>query len=65
MEKFHFKEIRQTFGVVPKDPHTITDKYPLRLSKRPGEKGAEEEFRAMNAYGKTGMERYVEWKKAG
>lgn len=63
MQKHKFKDIEQLFGVVIKDPHTIIDKWPLRLKKRPAEKGAKEEFMLLLASAHTGTERYVEWRK--
>lgn len=64
MKKNKFKDIEQHFGVVAKEGHTIIDKWPLRLKKRPTEEGAKEEFRLLLASAHTGAERYVEWKRA-
>ncbi|KAL8792020.1 MAG: hypothetical protein Q9195_005361 [Heterodermia aff. obscurata] len=39
----------------------VIEAWPMRLKKRPGDQGAEEEFKALMESGCTGAERYVEW----
>lgn len=57
-----FKEIESLSGMVRKDPHTIIEKWPMRLKKQPTEAGAKEEFQLLFESAHGGMERYVEWK---
>lgn len=65
MKTHKFKDIEHYFGVVIKDRHTIIDKWPTRLKKQSGDKGSQEEFKMLLASGRTGTERYVEWRKRG
>lgn len=46
-----------------KDRHTIIEKWPMGLKKRPGQPGAQEEFDIFIAAGANGTERYMEWRK--
>ena len=46
-------------------PNTVIEAWPMRLKKRFGEEGAEEEFRAVMESSCTGAERYVEWIRKG
>lgn len=63
MERLEFKKIEQYFNVRMKDPHTIIEKWPMRLKLRPGQAGAQEEFDLLLSSAHTGIERYVEWKR--
>ena len=64
MTEFEFQEIERVFGVAMKEPHTIIDKWPLRLKLKLGQKGAQEEFKTLLESGHKGSERYVEWKRS-
>jgi hypothetical protein len=57
MEAFHFEELGRTFGVEMKKKHTIINKWPMRLSRRPTKR----EFEMLYWSGHQGSERYVEW----
>ncbi|KAK3725201.1 hypothetical protein LTR37_000712 [Vermiconidia calcicola] len=59
-----FQQIEKDFNVVMKKAHTVIEKWPMRLKLRPGQKGAKEEFKALLSSGHTGIERYVEWRRA-
>ena len=41
--------------------NTVVEAWPMRLKKKPKEKGADEEFQTLMASCCTGAERYVEW----
>lgn len=41
--------------------NAIVEAWPMRLKKKPGEKGADEEFQNLMASSSSGGERYVEW----
>lgn len=65
MEAWQFKRLGREVGLtmrVPKD-HRIIEAWPLRLKKKFGEPGAQEEFDQLNGSGMAGNERYVEWVK--
>ena len=62
MIRFDFMKIEELFGVTMKEPHTIIDKWPMRLKLRPGQAGAQEEFDVLLSSGHTGTERYVAWR---
>ncbi|KAK1048026.1 hypothetical protein LTR33_014919 [Friedmanniomyces endolithicus] len=49
--------------MVPREPNTIIEKWPLRLKLFPHEKGAKEEFNSLLSSAHTGIERYVEWNR--
>ncbi|KAK5168393.1 uncharacterized protein LTR77_006963 [Saxophila tyrrhenica] len=63
MELLDFEEIEEQCGVAMKEPHTIIEKWPLRIKLRPGQTGAKEEFERLLASGQMGMQRYVEWQR--
>ncbi|KAL8804899.1 MAG: hypothetical protein Q9182_002301 [Xanthomendoza sp. 2 TL-2023] len=48
-------------GVKMKRHNSITEAWPMRLKKKAGEKGADEEFQRLMAANSVGAERYVEW----
>ncbi len=47
-------------GMMMKEENTIVPKWPLRLKKN----ATQAEFSRLHASGRTGWERYVEWKRA-
>ena len=51
----------RTAGLRMRVPNTVIEAWPMRLKKKPGEEGAEEEFKVLMESGCTGAERYVEW----
>lgn len=57
MKKVGFSDIEQVFGIKMKEPHTIIDKWPLKLKLKPGQKGAKEEFDLLVSSGHVGTER--------
>ena len=48
-------------GLKMKEQNTIIDPWPMRLKKKAGEPGAEEEFKRLMESSCSGAERYVEW----
>ncbi|KAK5735629.1 hypothetical protein LTR17_007980 [Elasticomyces elasticus] len=62
-EMSQFPLIPECYGVVAKEPHTIVEKWPLRLKALPHESGAQEAFQRLLSSSRTGAERYVEWKR--
>ena len=48
-------------GLRMRVPNTVIEAWPMRLKKKFGEEGAEEEFTAVMESSCTGAERYVEW----
>ncbi|KAK8070351.1 hypothetical protein PG997_010554 [Apiospora hydei] len=42
--------------------HTVVEKWPMLLKKRPGQDGAQEEFQDLSNTQHTGSDRYVEWR---
>ncbi|KAK6392117.1 hypothetical protein LTR65_003889 [Meristemomyces frigidus] len=63
MELENFRAVEQYLGLRMKDPHTIIDKWPMRLRLQQGQAGAQEEFDLLLSSSHTGNERYVEWKR--
>lgn len=51
-------------GMVVKEANTLVEAWPLRPRRRPGRDGARE-FRMLLTSDFSGLERYVEWKRAG
>ena len=49
--------------MVPREPNTIIEKWPLRLKSLPHEIGAKEEFSTILSTPYTGIERYIEWSR--
>ncbi|KAI0850207.1 hypothetical protein F5Y00DRAFT_43671 [Daldinia vernicosa] len=60
----HFEDIERDLHVTMKEQNTIGDAWPTALKLRPGQEGAQEEFDDALASSYTGVERYVEWKRA-
>lgn len=63
MHSVDFEQIAANLDVEMKQINTIAEKWPTELKLRPGEKGAEEEFRLNLGTGLTNFERYVEWRR--
>jgi len=59
-----FTSVGRNNGMIAKAKHTIIDKWPLRLKKRPGQAGARDDFENLLGSHHVGGERYVEWKRA-
>jgi hypothetical protein len=62
MQDESFIEIGQDLGMIIKHPHTIIEKWPMKIKLRPEEAGSKEEFEILLASPHSGAERYVEWK---
>ena len=65
MKELQFGRLGRDVGLtmrVPKE-HRIIEVWPLRLKKKFGEHGAQDEFDQLNGSGVQGNERYVEWVK--
>ena len=58
-----FSNVERSSAVKMKEPHTIIEKWPMRLKLQPGQKGAKEEFELLLSSGHVGTERYVEWQR--
>ncbi|KAI0378799.1 hypothetical protein F5Y04DRAFT_272324 [Hypomontagnella monticulosa] len=58
----NFASIAEFSGMEMKRQHTIIDPWPLRLKKKPHQKGAKEAFNILLSSGHSGCERYVEWR---
>ena len=56
-----FSTAARNAGLMMRVPNTVIEAWPMRLKKRPGEEGAEEEFKVVMESSCTGSERYVEW----
>lgn len=48
-------------GVKMRQRNAVVEPWPMRLKKKPGEEGADEEFQSLLASSSSGAERYVEW----
>lgn len=57
-----FAKIVELSGMEFKRQHTIIDPWPLRLKKKPHQKGGKEEFLTLLGSGHSGCERYMEWR---
>lgn len=64
MREFDFDRVAAAASVSMKTTSTIVDAWPCALKHQPGQPGAMEEFRMLLGSGHTGIERYVEWKRA-
>ncbi|KAK7973521.1 trehalose-phosphatase [Apiospora saccharicola] len=62
IERIEFVPVLHSMGMEMKETHTIVDKWPMRLKKRPDEAGAKEEFQDLCNSQHTGGDRYVEWR---
>ncbi|KKK20834.1 hypothetical protein ARAM_004716 [Aspergillus rambellii] len=51
------------FEAAMKENHTVIDKWPYRLKRRPGQPGAQEEFDRQLGSGVSSKERYMEWRR--
>ncbi|KAK0308345.1 hypothetical protein LTR01_004972 [Friedmanniomyces endolithicus] len=63
MKQHGFDMFPAFMQMVPREPNTIIEKWPLRLKLLPHEKGAKEEFNSLLSSSHTGIERYVEWSR--
>ncbi|KAL8640808.1 MAG: hypothetical protein Q9226_008703 [Calogaya cf. arnoldii] len=61
MDVVRFEACSKQTGVKMRQRNTIVEAWPRRLKKKPGEKGADEEFQSLLASDSSGAERYVEW----
>lgn len=59
MHRFQFEALGKAFGIEMKSKHTIVEKWPMRLPKRPTKR----EFELLYWSGHQGSERYVEWSR--
>ncbi|XXG94485.1 hypothetical protein Hte_000742 [Hypoxylon texense] len=62
MKMQNFAMLTELSGMEFKRQHTIIDPWPLRLKKKPHQKGAKEEFLTLLSSGHSGCERYMEWR---
>ena len=60
----NFESVSIDYGISPQPEHTIVDKWPTRLKLRPGDEGDLEEFWLLLGSDFSGLERYVEWRRA-
>ena len=56
-----FEACAKNVGVRMRERNTVVEAWPMRLKKKPGEEGAEEEFQRLMASSSSGAPRYVEW----
>jgi len=61
MKRMDFDSLGRAAGARVKAENTIVEKWPMRVKRKAGQPGAEEEFRMVLASCHTGVERYVEW----
>jgi hypothetical protein len=64
MELQGFKSAAKGARLTMKKKNTIVELWPLRLTTRPGDIGAQEEFDLLLSSSSSGVERYVEWSRA-
>lgn len=57
----NFSASAYSAGLMMKEPNTVIEPWPMRLKKKAGEAGAEEEFKRLMESSCSGAERYVEW----
>ncbi|KAF5234485.1 hypothetical protein FAUST_7573 [Fusarium austroamericanum] len=60
---FNFSDFPQYMGVTIKEKHTIVEKWPYRLKRKPHQRGAKEDFDLSMRGGTSGKELYLEWKR--
>ncbi|KAF0638218.1 hypothetical protein FPSE5266_00605 [Fusarium pseudograminearum] len=60
---FNFSDFPQYMGVAIKEKHTIVEKWPHRLKRKPHQRGAKEDFDLSMRGGASGKELYLEWKR--
>ncbi|QPC76664.1 hypothetical protein HYE68_007416 [Fusarium pseudograminearum] len=60
---FNFSAFPQYMGVAIKEKHTIVEKWPHRLKRKPHQRGAKEDFDLSMRGGASGKELYLEWKR--
>ena len=63
MKNKAFPAIGTSCGVRMKKPHTIIEKWPMKLKLQPGQVGAKEKFDVLLSSGHGSFVRYVEWAK--
>ena len=61
MDVVNFSWCAANAGLDMKERNTTVEAWPMRLKKKPGEQGADEEFEMLMASSCSGAERYVEW----
>ncbi|KAI4280686.1 MAG: hypothetical protein L6R38_004262 [Xanthoria sp. 2 TBL-2021] len=61
MDVVMFKASSKQTGVKMRQRNAVVEPWPMRLKKKPGEEGADEEFQSLLASSSSGAERYVEW----
>lgn len=64
MRALDFGRAAALAGVSMKTENTVIDPWPCALKLQPGQPGAMEEFKMLLGSDHTGIERYVEWKRA-
>jgi hypothetical protein len=64
MKVFDFPMTEIMTDMTMRTTNTTIEKWPMRLKLRPGQLGADQEFRSLLASSHTGTERYVEWVRA-
>ncbi|KAL7628839.1 hypothetical protein AAE478_000354 [Parahypoxylon ruwenzoriense] len=62
MKTQRFSDLHELSSIAPKEKHTIIDPWPMRLKKKPHQRGAKEEFTILLSSNHSGCERYMEWK---
>ena len=60
-DQLDFSKLADSAGVKMRKRNKVVEAWPMRLQKKYGEDGADEEFGALMASSHTGAERYVEW----
>lgn len=63
MQEENFDFVGRSCGLKLKEPHSITEKWPLRLKAGSSDSTAQKEFDMLQASMHSGSERYVEWRK--
>ncbi|KAL8703599.1 MAG: hypothetical protein Q9201_003224 [Fulgogasparrea decipioides] len=61
MDVVNFPLAAENAGLRMRERNTVVEAWPIRLKKKPGEQGAEEEFDRLMTSSCSGAERYVEW----
>lgn len=60
MKTHRFDEFAHFTGMEMKQVHTIIDKWPCKVKKKPEQRGAKEEFETLLGSAHFGSQRYVE-----
>lgn len=63
MELQKFETAASEAGLIMKKKNTVVEPWPLRLTLRPKDVGAQEEFDLFLSSCSSGVEHYVEWSR--